>query len=118
MPDVFLTGGSGFIGGALLSRLTATGRSVRALSRSRDADRRIVSLGGEPVTGDLEDTDSLRRAMEGCRTVYHVAGVNRLCLRDPAPMLRANVDGSVNVIRAAADSSIGRVVYTSSAAAI
>jgi dihydroflavonol-4-reductase len=118
VPDVFLTGGSGFIGGALLRRLVADGRSVRALSRSRDADRWITSLGGEPITGDVEDIGALRAAMEGCRVVYHAAGVNRLCMRDPAPMLRANVDGSVNVIRAAADIGIERVVYTSSAAAI
>jgi dihydroflavonol-4-reductase len=118
VPDVFLTGGSGFIGGALLQRLVAEGRTVAALSRSRDSDRRIASLGGHPVTGDVEDYETLRQAMSGTGVVYHVAGVNRLCLRDPEPMLRANVAGSVNVVRAAADGGVERVVYTSSAAAI
>ncbi len=118
MPDVFLTGGSGFIGGALLERLVAEGRSVAALSRSRDSDRRIDSLGGAPVPGDVEDYQALRQAMEGAATVFHVAGVNRLCLRDPESMVRANVEGSMNVIRAAAETGAARVVYTSSAAAI
>ena len=64
------------------------------------------------------DPASLRRAMDGCARVFHAAGVNAMCLRDPRPMLRANVEGTSNVVRAAADAGVGRVVYTSSAAAI
>ena len=56
--------------------------------------------------------------MAGCPTVFHVAGVNEMCARDPAPMFAVNVEGSANVIRAAASAGAERVVYTSSAAAI
>jgi dihydroflavonol-4-reductase len=56
--------------------------------------------------------------MEGCTAVYHAAGVNTFCLADPKPMERVNVDGSANVIAAAADASVGKVIYTSSAAAL
>jgi dihydroflavonol-4-reductase len=56
--------------------------------------------------------------MEGCTAVYHAAGVNTFCLADPKPMERVNVDGSANVIAAAADAGVGKVIYTSSAAAL
>jgi dihydroflavonol-4-reductase len=72
----------------------------------------------DTVTGDLLDPASLAAAMDGCGAVYHAAGVNAFCLPDPAPMIRANVDGSANVIAAAARAGTGRVVYTSSAAAL
>jgi dihydroflavonol-4-reductase len=117
-PDVFLTGPTGFIGGALLRRLLSDRRPVRALVRSdRDATA-VASLGAIPVLGDVRDPGSLLAGMEGCRVVYHASGVNAFCLRDPSEMMRVNVDGSVNVIEAAAATGVTRVVYTSSAAAV
>lgn len=118
MSDVFLTGGTGFIGGALTRRLVAEGRRVRALVRDRTGAQMITEWGAEPVLGDVVDPVSLRRGMAGCATVFHVAGVNAFCLRDPAPLFRVNVDGSVEVIRAAAAADVPRVVYTSSAATL
>ncbi|HXW44431.1 MAG TPA: NAD-dependent epimerase/dehydratase family protein [Streptosporangiaceae bacterium] len=115
---VLVTGGSGFVGGALVDALVAEGRPVRALARSAAAADAVRGRGAEPVTGDVLDPASLAMAMDGCAVVYHAAGVNTFCLADPAPMERANVDGSANVIAAAADAGVGRVVYTSSAAAI
>jgi dihydroflavonol-4-reductase len=64
------------------------------------------------------DADGLVRAMDGGGVVYHAAGVNAFCVADPRPMERVNVDGSANVIAAAACAGVGRVIYTSSAAAI
>jgi dihydroflavonol-4-reductase len=113
-----VTGGSGFVGGALVDALVAAGRPVRALARSADAAQALRARGAEPVTGDVLEPGSLTRAMEGCTTVYHAAGVNTFCLADPKPMERVNVDGSANVIAAAADASVGKVIYTSSAAAL
>jgi dihydroflavonol-4-reductase len=115
---VLVTGGSGFLGGALVDALVAAGRPVRALSRSAAAAQAVAGRGAEPVTGDVLDPGSLTRAMDGCAVVYHAAGVNTFCLADPRPMERANVDGSANVIAAAAAAGVGKVVYTSSAAAI
>ena len=115
MPDVFLTGGSGFVGGALLRGLAADGREVRALARSSAGEERVRALGGRPVPGDLWDASALRRGMAGCRVVFHAAGVNAMCLPDPSAMYRANVDGPVEVVRAAAACGIRRVVHTSSA---
>jgi dihydroflavonol-4-reductase len=113
-----VTGGSGFIGGALVDALVSAGRPVRALARSADAAQALEGRGAEPVTGDVLDAGSLARAMEGCSVVYHAAGVNTFCLADPTPMERVNIDGSANVIAAAADTGVSKVIYTSSAAAL
>jgi dihydroflavonol-4-reductase len=115
---VLVTGGSGFVGGALVDALVAAGRPVRALARSADAAQALRDRGAEPATGDVLDADSLIRAMENCPVVYHAAGVNTFCLADPRPMQRVNVDGSANVIAAAAAAGASKIIYTSSAAAI
>jgi dihydroflavonol-4-reductase len=115
---VFLTGASGFVGGALLRRLLADGRQVRALTRSDRSSAALNGLGAEPVAGDLMDPASLRSGMEECEVAFHAGGVNEFCLADPTPMFRVNVEGSASVVRAAADAGVQRVVYTSSAATI
>ena len=71
-----------------------------------------------PSAGDLFDEGALVAGMHGCDTVFHVAGVNAMCLRDPNAMLRTNVDGSASVVQAAARAGVARVVFTSSAATI
>jgi dihydroflavonol-4-reductase len=113
-----VTGGSGFIGGALVDALVSAGRPVRALARSADTARALEGRGAEPVTGDVLDPGRLAEAMEGCSVVYHAAGVNTFCLADPTPMERVNIDGSANVIAAAADTGVSKVIYTSSAATL
>lgn len=115
---VLVTGGSGLLGRALVARLVGAGRDVRALARSERAAVVVASLGAEPIPGDVLDQASLATAVEGCTSVFHVAGVNQVCARDPRPMLRTNIDGSTNVVRAVAETGIRRLVYTSSASAI
>ncbi len=118
MPDVFLTGGSGFVGGALCARLVADGRDVTALARSHQAAGKLKAAGARVVRGDVLDEASLREAIKGCGVVFNVAGTVGMCLPDPAPMYRVNVGGSVNVVRAAAAAGVGRIIHTSSAATI
>ncbi len=115
---VLVTGGSGFVGGAIVARLLAEGREVRALARSDRAASALEAAGADTVRGDLDDAASLADAMRGCDLVFHAGGVNAMCLRDPGPMMRTNVEGSANVVRAAAEAGVARVVHTSSAAAI
>jgi len=115
---VFVTGGSGVVGRALVERLVAGGDEVVALARSRPAEETVRSLGAQPVRGDIFDEDALASGMSGCSVIYNVAGVNTLCVEDPEPMLRANVDGPPVVVRAAARAGVGRFVHTSSAATI
>ncbi len=118
MPDTLITGGTGFVGGALLRRLIADGRSVRALVRSPEGADAVAALGAEPVFGDVTDAESVARAVAGCRSVFHVAGVNEMCPVDVQLMHRVNVEGTQIVTRAAAARGVERLVYTSSAAAL
>jgi dihydroflavonol-4-reductase len=115
---VLVTGGTGIVGRALLRRLLEDGRTVRALARTDASADAIATLGAHAVRGDVLELGSLREAMRGCSTVFHVAGVNAMCLRDLGPMMRTNVEGSANAVRAAADAGVRRVVYTSSSSAI
>jgi dihydroflavonol-4-reductase len=117
MPDL-VTGANGFLGSAVVRALLAEGRSVRAFVRP-DSDRRnLAGLDVEIAEGDLTDRASLASAVRGCEAVYHVAADYRLWVRDAAPMYRANVDGSVNVLECAAGAGVQRLVYTSSVAVL
>ncbi len=118
MADVALTGGSGLVGGDLITHLVARGDSVRALVRSDAAARVVEERGAESVQADLFDHDAIRDAAWGADTLFHVAGVNETCPKDPDWMDRVNVDATRSVVRAAGDAGVGRVVYTSSGAAI
>src|SRR5919201_2585062 len=118
LGPVLVTGGTGFIGRAIVQQLLGRGESVRALARSEASARTLRELGAEPVHGDVLDLEALAAAMRGCELVYHTAGVNAFCLRDPAPLFEVNVEGSRTVVRAAARAGVRRLVYTSSAATL
>jgi dihydroflavonol-4-reductase len=113
-----VTGANGFLGAAVARALLADGRAVRALVRRGSDRRNLAGLDVETVEGDLTAPDSLRQAARGCSAVLHVAADYRLWVADPKPMYRANVEGSVNVLNAAAEAGVERVVYTSSVATL
>ena len=115
---VFVTGGSGFVGGDLIRVLVRRGVEVRALVRSAPAEEKVTALGAEAVAAGLFDRRGLRAAMTGCETVFHVAGVNTMCPADPGAMYDVNVNGPRAIVAAAAAAHVDRVVSTSSAAAI
>ena len=116
--SVFLTGGSGLIGGALARRLAERGDEPVALARSDAAERKLAELGARVVRGDVLDEDALAGGMAGCELLYHVAGVNSMCPDDPAALFHVNVRGAEAAVRAAARAGVGRVVLTSSAASL
>jgi dihydroflavonol-4-reductase len=120
VPDdpVLVTGGSGFIGGELVRRLVAVGQPVHALARSDEAAAVVAGLGAVPVRGDLLEPESLFTATRGRDVVFHAAGTTAFCVRDTGPMFRVNVDGTRNLIEAAARAGARRVVYTSSGATL
>jgi len=115
---VFLTGGSGLIGGALAARLVERGDEVVALARSDEAEQALAARGSRVVRGDVLDEDAMADGMAGCALVYHVAGVNTMCPADPAVLFHVNVRGAETAIRAAARADVPRVVLTSSAASL
>jgi dihydroflavonol-4-reductase len=115
---VFVTGGTGVIGSALLDRLLERGDSVVGLARSDTAAAALSDRGVEVVRGEGYDLDALASGMAGCAYAYNVAGVNALCVEDARPMERMNVDGAAAAVRAAARAGVRRIVHTSSAATI
>jgi dihydroflavonol-4-reductase len=113
-----VTGASGFIGSAVARTLAARQHRLRLLVRPTSDRRNLAGLDAEVVTGDLTDPDSLARAAAGCRYVLHLAADYRFWVPDPDAMLRANVDGAVAMVRAAALAGAERIVYCSSVAAL
>lgn len=113
-----VTGATGFVGAAVARRLLGAGHEVRALVRAGSNRANLEGLEVEVVTGDLTERDSLARAARGCDALFHVAADYRLWTRDPDAMMRTNVDGSRDAVRAAAEAGCGRIVYTSSVATL
>ena len=113
-----VTGATGFIGGNVARQLRRRGDAVRALVRPGANDLAIRNTGVVPVAGDLLEPDSLRRAMSGCAVVYHCAAVYAFWARQPGDIYRANVDGTRNIIAAARQAGIRRLVFTSSVSTI
>ena len=115
---VLVTGGTGVVGQPVIRRLVESGREVRGLARSEEAASVLAGLGAVPSTGDIEDPDSLVRAMSGCELVYDIAGLVSFCPADPALLYRINVEGTRNVVRAARRAGVRRLIHTSSVAAL
>jgi dihydroflavonol-4-reductase len=118
MTPVFVTGGSGLIGGALVARLIGRGDDVVALARSDTAAAELQAAGARAVRGDVLDEASLVDGIRGCELVYHVAGINTFCPTDPAALFHVNVRGAEIAVRAAHAAGARRVVLTSSSATL
>jgi len=113
-----VTGASGFVGSAVARALLAAGEPVRALVRPNSVRGLPGDLPLEPVTGDLDDPQSLARAVAGCSALFHVAADYRLWVPEPEAMYRTNVEGTRALLCAAAEAGVGRIVYTSSVATL
>jgi nucleoside-diphosphate-sugar epimerase len=113
---VFVTGGSGFIGGRLIRRLVADGRRVRGLARSDDAAEKVAGAGAEPVRGDLSDPAALRAGAEGCELAFHAAA-SVLEWGPREEFVRANVDGTERVLDACREAGVRRLVHVGTEAA-
>ena len=115
---LLVTGATGFVGAAVVRRLLDNGNDVRVLVRPGSDHANLRGLAVDVAEGDLTDIASLERAAENCRGLFHVAADYRLWTRDPAAMFRVNVDGTRNVLMAAAEAGVERIVYTSSVATL
>jgi dihydroflavonol-4-reductase len=118
-PDLSLvTGATGLVGSAVVRALLQTGHRVRVFVRANSNRRNLTDLCVEIAEGSLEDVQSLARAVAGCRFVYHVAADYRIWVPDPAPMFRANVVGTRDLLLAALGAGVEMVIYTSSVATL
>jgi dihydroflavonol-4-reductase len=113
-----VTGATGFVGSAVARALLGAEHAVRVLVRPASDRRNLDGLAVDAVVGDLTDGTSLRSACAGCDALFHVAADYRLWTRDPQAMMAANVDGTRNILRAAIDAGVSRIVYTSSVATL
>jgi dihydroflavonol-4-reductase len=114
----FVTGASGFIGANLVHELIARGHHVRALLRPKSDLRGLHAAQFERVDGDLSERARLIAAMHGCDWCFHVAASYQLWLPNYAPMYATNVEGTRNVLEAAAAAGCLRIVYTSTVGCI
>ncbi len=112
---VFVTGGTGFIGGEVVRQLRARGDEVSCLVRTPEKGEAAAELGCRLVSGDLGDSRAIREGMEGCDAVIHAAAMYEVGIpasQRPA-MREANVGGTERVLRAALEAGIPKVVYVS-----
>lgn len=116
-----VTGATGFVGCHVARQLVAQGAPIRVLTRPNSRRDNLAGLDPkvtEVVSGDLTDPNSLRQAIHGCDTLYHVAADYRLWARDPQELYRANVEGTRVLLQAAGDAGVRRIVYCSTVGAL
>jgi dihydroflavonol-4-reductase len=113
-----VTGATGFVGAAVARALARTGVEVRVLAREDSDLQNLDGLSVERSVGDLRDPASLRRALSGCRHLYHVAAHYALWAHDPSIFYDINVAGTRNLLEAAREVGVERTVYCSTIGAI
>jgi dihydroflavonol-4-reductase len=111
-----VSGATGFVGAAVARALLREGWTVRVLARAGSDRSNLKELALEIATGDLTDQASLTRAMQGCGALFHVAADYRLGARDPSLLYLTNVEGTRNILQAARQAGVEKIVYTSSVA--
>jgi dihydroflavonol-4-reductase len=116
MVTTLVTGGTGFVGSHVARALVERGYPVRILRRSTSRLDAVADVACEHFIGDVMDYDSLLAAMDGIDWVFHTAAVADYWRNDPALIYKVNVDGTRNVLRAAEEKGVKRVIFTSSAA--
>jgi nucleoside-diphosphate-sugar epimerase len=113
----FVTGGSGFIGGALIRRLRAEGVDVSALARSEASEGKVAAAGAEPARGDLDDVDAMAAAAQGSELAFHAAAaLGEWGKREDFE--RGNVQGTRNALQAARRAGVRRFVHVGTEAAL
>ncbi|HWF14855.1 MAG TPA: hopanoid-associated sugar epimerase [Acidimicrobiales bacterium] len=110
---VLVTGATGFIGSAVTRNLLGRGQEVVALVEPGADAANLEGLDVKQVVGDLRRADDVRQVVSGCRAVFHVAALYRFWARDPTAFYAINVEGTRNVLGAASEAAVERLVYTS-----
>jgi farnesol dehydrogenase len=110
---VFITGGTGFIGTRLTEKLISENHKVTLLARNPSAVVFAEMERPEIIKGDLSDTAALRQGMSDCDWVFHMAAFTKPWAKDPSEVFKTNVTGTVNVLNAAFECRVRKVVITS-----
>ena len=115
---ILVTGGSGHLGANLVRRLLDEGQAVRALVRHGSDNRALDGLDVERVWGDLRDAGATAAAVRGCQRVYHCAATVSSSERQARDIYQCNVLGTRNLLRAALEAGVAKVVVTGSFSAV
>lgn len=115
--NVFVTGGTGFVGANLIRALLRQGHQVKALVRPTSSSKNLDGLNVEPVIATLNDPD-LAESLQGCDALFHVAAHYSLWRTETERLYQSNVLGTRNILEAARQAQVPRTIYTSSVAAI
>jgi nucleoside-diphosphate-sugar epimerase len=112
---IFVTGGTGFIGGEVVHQLRTRGEEVVCLVRSPEKATKLRELGCELASGDLSDEPAIRQAMQGCDAAIHAAAMYEVGIpaKQRPAMWEANVTGTERVMKAALAERVSRIVYVS-----
>lgn len=113
-PKILVTGATGHIGNVLVRELLSRGYPVRALVLPGESLEPLQGADVEIIEGNVLDPDSVSRAMQGVEGVFHLAGIISIMPGDDEKVRRVNVDGTKNVIRAAREAGVKRLLHTSS----
>jgi len=118
VKKTLVTGAAGFIGSNVVRELLAQNVEVRALIKPGENVQNLDGLDLEKISGDLLDRESLKRALKGCDTLFHLAAIYAIWLPDRKLMYDVNLKGSSNMLWTAFKADVEKVVFTSSIAAI
>lgn len=110
----FITGATGFVGGALTRKVRAAGHEVHASVRNPDNAKELQAIGVKLFKGDITDKESMREAMTGVDGVFHVAGWYKIGAKDKSGGEKVNIQGTRNVLELMQELKIPKGVYTSS----
>ncbi len=113
---IFVTGGTGFIGSHLVPYLIQQGHSVTCLVRKTSRTAALTAAGAALVYGDVNDCEAILSGMQGSDWLFHLANLYSMWLPDPGEFTRVNIDGTRNVLEAALQAGIQKVIYVSTVA--
>jgi nucleoside-diphosphate-sugar epimerase len=113
-----ISGASGYLGQKLAIKLAENGERVHALIRNPDAAKFLEHPNIKVFYGDILDTNSIQKAMDGCNVVFHVAALARIWTKDQNDFYKVNVEGTSNMIKVAKQLNISKFILTSTTGTI
>ena len=116
--SIFVTGGTGFLGKQLIKELNSLDEDVHLLVRNNSNVKEIDNKRLKIFPGDVTNIRTIREAIKGCKTVFHMASLVKAWVRNPAEFYQVNVEGLKNVMECALEEDVTKFIYTSSFMAI